>query len=396
MEAITPLEKILFPHSIALFYEQYFEKQPLLIQRQEASYFHEVLNIDDVNAYLEKKDIRYPAIRLVKDGLELPQTSYLKNLPFGGQTFDRLIDNDKMFHHFAEGSSIVLQAFHRTSIPLVKLVQRLEKHFNFPLQTNIYLTPASSQGFNAHFDNHDVFLLQVYGSKIWKVYDAPVYLPKRPFNKTKWKPTPPIIEVELKAGDTLYMPRGFVHEGLTANSASMHITLGLLTYTWLDVLRLLADEAQDIPQCRESLPVENIGAPHFRERLPFLFGEILNHANFEKIRDQLSGRFIKRSMSADDNRLHDILSLENINSRTIVASRKEINFTYRDNEDCCTLQFYDKSISFPKYAGDALDYIFRNDKFRVAEMETCLDESGKIVLVKKLVKEGFLKIVQNE
>lgn len=393
---ITPsLEKILFPHDAALFHNEYFEKKPLLIQRETNAYFSGILSIDDINEYLEKKDIRYPAIRLVKDGLELPQNAYLKNLPFGGQTFDRVVDNDKMFHHFGEGSSIVLQAFHRTFTPLIQFVQGLEQYFKFPLQTNIYLTPSSAKGFNAHFDTHDVFLLQVYGSKIWKIYDAPVYLPKKSFDKKKWVPTKPVIEVELKAGDTLYMPRGFVHEGLTTNSASMHITLGLLTYTWLDVLKLLSEEAHEIKHFRETLSLAEMGSDAFKEKASFIFNELLNKADFTRIRNKISERFIKRSMSSDSNRLHDLLVLNEVNGSTIVQKRKEINFSYTAGQDACTLIFYDKRVSFPKHAEDAVNYILSNDQFRVEEIITKLDVAGRLVLVKTLLKEGFLSIQQN-
>lgn len=396
MDTSPSLEKILFPYDIALFYREYFEKKPLLIQRNNEAYFSGILDIENVNEYLEKKDIRYPALRLVKEGFELPQNAYLKDVPFGSQVFDKLVDNDKMFYHFAEGCSIVLQAFHRTFIPLTRFVQHLEKYFNFPLQTNIYLTPASARGFNAHFDNHDVFLLQVYGSKIWKVYDSPVYLPTKPFDKKKWVATAPIIDVELKAGDTLYMPRGYVHEGLTTNSASMHITLGLLTYKWIDMLRLLLAGADEIKQCRETLPLAEIGSDEFREKLAGVFGEILHKTDFENIRHNASERFMKKSMSADDNRLFDILAIDTINNKTILHKRREINCRHIIESDSCVLIFYDKKISFPRYAEDALNYILMNDNFRIEDIITNLDTQGKTILIKSLVKEGFLTMQKNE
>ena len=35
------------------------------------------------------------------------------------------------------------------------------------MQINAYITPPENQGFAAHYDTHDVFVLQVSGSKRW-------------------------------------------------------------------------------------------------------------------------------------------------------------------------------------------------------------------------------------
>ena len=36
-------------------------------------------------------------------------------------------------------------------------------------QTNAYLTPPYGQGYLPHWDNHEVFILQVMGSKRWNI-----------------------------------------------------------------------------------------------------------------------------------------------------------------------------------------------------------------------------------
>jgi len=37
---------------------------------------------------------------------------------------------------------------------------------------NVYLTPAGTQGFAPHFDDVEVFMLQLEGKKRWRLYEG--------------------------------------------------------------------------------------------------------------------------------------------------------------------------------------------------------------------------------
>lgn len=108
-------------------------------------------------------------------------------------------------------------------------ISMMEGEFNCYCGLNTYWTPANSQGFAPHYDDVDVFLLQMEGEKNWLLYDPPEevdylsrhssedYLPED-FPKPKYS-------ITLKAGDVLYLPRGMVHQGHTSPSThSLHIT----------------------------------------------------------------------------------------------------------------------------------------------------------------------------
>lgn len=392
MERCHELERVLAPTTLTSFEDVYFEKKPLLISRNESTYFRDLLSIELIDEYLERKDIRYPSIRLVKDGLELPQTDYLKSFPFGNQSFDRVVDNDRLFTLFGDGATMVFQALHRTISSLSLFCQNIEQYFNFPLQTNIYLTPKSSQGFAAHFDNHDVFILQAHGTKIWKVYDSPVYLPTKPFDKKNWITQSPQIEVELKEGDTMYIPRGFVHEAVTTTDVSLHITLGLLTYTWIDIYRQLTDSTHRIDGFRESFRFDRQDEKSIKENTAKLFDQLLKSADFASIRNEFQNRLIKKGLTSDTNRLNDILNYDKINSKSSLSLRQEINFQISKMSTDISLTFYNKKLTFPSYVLPTLTTIINSKYFVIDNLQSELDDSGKLTLCKKLVREGFLKL----
>src|SRR5690606_29453180 len=118
----------------------------------------------------------------------------------------------------ASGATIVLQGLHRTWPPRVGFTRALTRELGHPAQVNAYVTPASSRAFDAHYDVHDVFVLQIAGEKRWVIHE-PVHA--LPFADEPWSQhadavavraaSDPAIDTVLRAGDALYLPRGWLH-----------------------------------------------------------------------------------------------------------------------------------------------------------------------------------------
>lgn len=144
---------------------------------------------------------------------------------------------------------------------------------------NLYYTPASAQGFLPHFDTHDVFILQLHGWKRWRLFGSPVVLPlvdaKHPLSLEEI-PSPQ-AEHRLDVGDLLYIPRGFVHEAETGDSSSIHLTIGVHTTQWVDLMHDLVNvaAAREVA-LREALPIKfaSESAPLIGERLLALVAAI--------------------------------------------------------------------------------------------------------------------------
>ncbi|XP_022718179.1 uncharacterized protein LOC111276700 isoform X2 [Durio zibethinus] len=106
---------------------------------------------------------------------------------------------------------------------------------------NLYLTPPNSQGLARHYDDHCVFVCQIFGSKQWKIFSQPnVQLPRLydPCNIQNGEgidnSRADCYHFLLNEGDVLYIPRGFPHEACTHYSSpdgsaglSLHLTLGI-------------------------------------------------------------------------------------------------------------------------------------------------------------------------
>lgn len=197
-----------------------------------------------VDELVSRRGLRAPFLRVARDGRTLGDREFTQGGGVGATVTDQVSD-DKLLHLFGEGSTIVLQGLHRTWGPLIDFTQQLAEELGHPVQANAYVTPSQSTGFSDHYDVHDVFVLQIAGEKRWRLR-APVHA--SPLRDQPWTDhraaveeagrAEPDLEVTLRPGDVLYLPRGWIHSATARGGVSTHLTLGIHVWT----RRHLADE----------------------------------------------------------------------------------------------------------------------------------------------------------
>jgi len=218
-----------------------------------------------VDELVSTRGLRTPFLRMARDGATLADRAFTASGGVGASIADQLSD-DKLLREFADGATMVLQGLHRTWEPLILFAQGLAAELGHPVQVNGYVTPPQSRGFDDHYDVHDVFVLQVAGTKHWRVR-PPVH--PHPLRDQPWTDhrravakaaeTAPDLDVVLAPGDTLYLPRGWLHSATAMGSVSTHLTMGVHTWTRFHLLEQLVAEAvaelgSDV-DVRSSLPV---------------------------------------------------------------------------------------------------------------------------------------------
>lgn len=390
--------RLISPVEVDRFFSDYWEKKPLIISRKQPDYYATLLSLADVDKIICSKQLRFPAIGLVKNGSRVPPSQYTSDLPWGNNTFTGIVDVDKLLKEYQEGTTIILEALHQRWEPLRRFCLQLEKYLNYPVQANIYLTPKGSQGFAPHYDTHDVFALQAAGSKHWRIYGSPIELPgsSQPYEQSRFELGKPLHEFEFNSGDFMYIPRGYIHEALTSESISLHITVGITSYTWADVFSEALSLCREDPRFRKSLPVgfaeENGSSTPMKEQFEELLEAFSNKINLNYILDRIAERFIISRPQVLDNQLIELEGVDKVDLLTSVRRREEIIFKIKPEDDTVTLLYNGKKIKFPKYVEPALRYIVSNNAFN-AELIPCnIDNRGKLVLVRRLIKEGFLTV----
>lgn len=269
--ATEVLAWLLWPMTPATFFAEYWEKKPLHVRRGRPGFYGSLFSKAVIDGYLRSSaDMAYgKRINLVrfdeKTGLKVDLNKGARGTRAKPEEVDEA---------WAEGASMQVmhpQHFHE---PAWRLLAALEGACGALFGANAYLTPNGCQGLAPHFDDVEVFMLQLEGSKRWRLHTPPAgeeYPLPREYSRD-FKPEEldePILACVLEPGDLLYLPRGTVHHGSTPESTSTgfshHLTVSTYQRTaWCDVLEKALSTAVEraataSPQFRQGLPVNFMG-----------------------------------------------------------------------------------------------------------------------------------------
>ncbi len=390
------LERLLAPVPLPVFLQEYWETQPLVLQRGVPDHYQALLTPGDVDRLVTTSDMTYPEFRLVRSGEPLPLSDYTKTTAGTGSACRRVADPDRIVEQYRNGATVILQGLHRSWPPLATLCRSLEAVLTHPTQTNIYVTPPESQGFAPHYDTHDVFILQIDGSKHWRLYDSPVPLPDRTQGyRSEGAPAGQLLcELDLGPGDLLYLPRGFIHEALTSRQRSIHVTLGMTGFTWLDLLAEAIAGCRDDARFRRNLPPGFAASEEHRTALAAelaeLAAELTQPEAALRAVDRMIDRFINTRRPISGERLFVAEKLAELDLGTPVRRRPEVLFRLRAEGERVRLTFQGKAVELPGYAAASVAFCTRTEPFRAADLPDELDTPGKLVLVRRLLREGLL------
>lgn len=389
------LAALIDPVGVEEFFAEHFEKQRLLVRRNKPDYFNEQLTLDDIDRILTTIEASDEEVSVVDASRKISYSDYV----YGDDT----INVDRLLRLHDEGATIILNHLHRRHEPLAKLCAALELEFSAAFQTNVYLTPSSAQGFKPHFDTHDVFVLQVAGSKHWQLYDTPVELALKGHgdDARQEDPGPVTEEFDLRAGDTLYIPRGLVHDARSTDEHSLHITVGVMGWTWFDfMLEAVESLAAQDKSMRTALPRGFVSGAFdedaFREKFAALAGKLACDVDPDTVLDGFRTRFLNRRPPLIRGQMAQLAHLDAITPDSIAGCRPYLALVIEEGEEALRIRFHENEISFPLHAAEAARFALQTPNFRVGDLPGTLDDKGKVVLVKRLVREGLVEVLEKK
>jgi ribosomal protein L16 Arg81 hydroxylase len=360
------------------FRSEFWERRPLAVPRDEEGRFDDLLSARDVERLVTETAIRTPAFRLVKAGETV--SAYTTDLSWRPEPFSGTARVGRVLEEFERGATIVLQALHHSWLPLARYCRDLEATFGHSAQANAYYTPRGSQGLPVHHDTHEVITLQVAGEKRWLVYEPALELPlkRQRYSAALGDPGEPVLDVVARAGDTLYLPRGWLHEAVTAESDSLHITVGVNVRPWIEAVREALDELESELPYRRSIDEEPDG----------LLESLAARLDPEDVRRRARQRLVRSRRPILDGQLAELRALDSLTVETPLERRATV---LADLEET-TLVFEGKRLGFPERLRPELEFLVAVDgPFTATDLPGSLDDAGLLVLVRRLVREGFLR-----
>lgn len=386
------------PISPETFLSEYFEKKHMVVHRAQGDYYRDLLSLEDIDEVMTHRVLQAGELQLVKTGKGIEAKEFI--------TEGDLIDPVRATRHFSEGATIVLPRLHHRLPRLAAFCRALETVFSCELQTNIYFTPDNAQGFKTHYDSHDVLVLQCHGTKTWRIYESPLELPLRSqaFDPATFERGEIIDEFTLQPGDFAYVPRGVVHDAIATDEISLHITTGLLATRWVEVLvEAISRVAHEDPAFRGALPPGFAEGSFDMSALKGTFDDLMARATAAADGPGVLGAFASRyrdlRLPVVPGHLNAHLAAEGLTPDSIVGARPDLIGRVVRAEDPeaegaeVTVELSGAEIAFPAFVTPVLQKALTVPRFRIGDLPDDLDDAGKVVLVRRLLREGALRLI---
>ncbi|TRY71937.1 hypothetical protein TCAL_11489 [Tigriopus californicus] len=302
---------IIHPVEVDQFFEDSWENRPVHIKRGQSKYYKDIFSTKVFDNILRDKHVTF--------GKNLDVTSFSNDQRETHNPIGRAYP-PVVWDFYNNGCSLRMlnpQTFHE---PVWRLCATLQELFGSMCGANIYLTPPGTQGFAPHYDDVEVFILQLEGKKRWRLYEPRTQNEKLPrFSSTNFKQNEigsPIMDIVLEAGDMLYFPRGTIHQGNCFEDIhSLHITISAHQLnTYGDLLEKVVPVAlqialQECEDLRKGLPInylsyagiansDNDGAARtkFMSTVESLMGKLFTYAPVDAGVDQMGKRLMHDSL----------------------------------------------------------------------------------------------------
>lgn len=375
------LQTLVAPVPEAEFRAHYWEQKPLFVSRGNPDYYGNLFTLDDFDE----------AITRSPSYVKLANAENKKN-----QQYKPVVEGlEAVLADMREGGTLVLDQLHNTDPKLSLLCRALAPELGHKFQTNLYLTPPHGKGFTPHWDNHDVFILQVLGSKHWKLETTRRKLPEpgesmgNEGRELRGEPT----AFTVRQGDLIYIPRGWVHAAECGEEPSLHITFGVGAFFLEGLLAAVIKAGyQRDERLNATLPLgfmHGSGDDLVRRVKAALHGmcddkfltEVVNQYRDELVRSfplDISGQvrdfFRPRSVALDD----------------VVGPRRGTVYRIQADAEFVRVNFGARSITFLGLFREALQFALNTPAYAVREIRGDLADEERIVFIERLIEEGLV------
>ncbi|GAA0618311.1 hypothetical protein GCM10009422_12090 [Brevundimonas kwangchunensis] len=269
------LDDLLAPVTTETFRADYDDRKPLHVPADATGSKRALLDWSRFNALLDQSSIwTAQTLKMVFNGEPIDPSAYcsearsqsgstLRPAPARVQTL------------LANGASLIAGDVQSLTPELRAISKALSKTFAGLTGAKVYCSFGGVQAFDTHFDLHHVFAVQVEGQKVWRLYqnraDAPMSLPDDSDEARRWfaRTRGPLMqEVIMSPGDVLYLPRGWYHDALATEGASLHVTFSVTPLYGRVLFGLLESAALQDPTFRAWLrPADEAGGKPLRQQL---------------------------------------------------------------------------------------------------------------------------------
>ncbi len=389
-------ESLLEPLGFEAFARTYWGRQPLHLGRRGNAAQSGLIGTRDLERILVQTRPAYPDLRIInaKTGpaWEALSSGWLPGAAPGGPEAMAAL-----YQAYADGGSVVLNLEGRWG-PVDDLCRSLQARFGRRCSAELYLTPRAAQTFPAHYDLHDVLIVQLDGAKTWHVYDPVVANPSllhAPDRVGCAVDAASLQSFELTAGDLLYVPAGFAHEVVTAEDRSLHITFGLFDIRVHDVLsEIVTQLGEEDAQFRAGLPLPGAGGGDIAAVLAQAARAMQDPEHVAAAIARIQNRAMSSRREVAAGTFDALDAVDRLGPETPLQRRAHPPCSIEATMGGACLSFAGERMEAPVYALPALDFVARTSTpFTANDLPGGLDQDARLVLLRRLIRLRLLEPV---
>ena len=383
------LRKLIEPLGVNEFLRDYYEKKPLLSPNNKCRNFGDLISLEKLDHLLATSELPPASIDMARSKPPISKA----NFTFKSGNIDR----GAVVRHYQSGATIIFPQINLAIDELANFCRNLEFELSCKVQTNVYLTPRNSQGFKTHYDDHDVFIMQIHGKKNWNLYQQAVEKPFRgePFDSSEHEAGKLNLNFTMEPGDCLYIPRGYMHDATNVGSEpSLHITVGLLVKKWADLmLEVLSEVALNNSEFRESLPVgfakKDFDMSNARTDFRKLVETFANEADFDNVFNMFKQEYYRTRKPNLKGAL--MQSSVGIETGTSYRLRENFQFAIKSEGEQTVVSCAGGDLKFRVSAEAGLRFILEGNSFDTDHFSDLPNDEGKEI-IDKLIAFGVIEL----
>lgn len=274
------------------------------------------------------------------------------------------------------------------------LARALEMLIHQPVTASAFWSRGGMRA-PVHYDDHDLIVVQLHGTKRWYVANQPSQL----FNT--WKGVsgnPPDLGthdvVDLAPGDLMYLPRGTFHT-VDSDTESVHLAIGFTPLTLRAAIVAALDHLSDMNR-----PLRATVAG----QMPDMSADILAPAMADAVGQLLSAirapGFLQAALQRRSSRvIGDLDALPRptqapaLGLDTVLRHAGHAFSHLGANAETIDFAFPGGHLYIHRGAQEAVLFIAETSRFRVRDLPGDIGDDVRLALVARFVEVGFLEVV---
>jgi len=270
-DPITTFRQLMTPITPEQFFAEYYDKKALYIPGS-AEKTADICSWDHINDLMQMvtcwSDKNF---KIVIDTKTVQPVSFCERVANRDRLGSMRPQPHKVAQLFEQGATIVLDLMETMNPGIRSATQAIQMATGFRVSCNAYCSRQQRKAFDTHFDSMDVFALHIEGTKTWRIYKGRFENPleRQGYDNPSFSPEfldkdkgDLLMEIEMKPGDMLYLPKGVYHDALASTQACLHLSFGTTQHCGLDVINWLTSSLGSFPLMRQALPAYNEEEAH--------------------------------------------------------------------------------------------------------------------------------------